>query len=167
MARRCATQAAAVSWRWDFSARSESSRQPLAYRSAVLMTELNAWLQQTGALEDLQLTGNSLIDFLILLLLPVGLSLVAILVELTPAVDLPVRLVAVCAVAALFGWFYALTVSRHLAFRYLLRHTCWQGVYGDMVIWDNCGAMHRVVPYAKDSGRMMHRIALAGEDPIA
>lgn len=33
---------------------------------------------------------------------------------------------------------------------------------GDLVIWDNCGAMHRVRPYSEDSGRMMHRTAIAG-----
>jgi alpha-ketoglutarate-dependent taurine dioxygenase len=48
--------------------------------------------------------------------------------------------------------------------QFVYRHE-WQ--IGDMVIWDNCGAMHRVVPYAKESGRLMHRIALAGEEPIA
>ncbi|MGB8364594.1 MAG: TauD/TfdA dioxygenase family protein [Rhizomicrobium sp.] len=38
---------------------------------------------------------------------------------------------------------------------------------GDMVIWDNCGVMHRVEPYPDDSGRMMHRTTLVGEEPIA
>jgi alpha-ketoglutarate-dependent taurine dioxygenase len=38
---------------------------------------------------------------------------------------------------------------------------------GDLVIWDNPGTMHRVVPYAVESGRMMHRTTLAGEEPIA
>lgn len=33
---------------------------------------------------------------------------------------------------------------------------------GDLVVWDNCGALHRVVPYSKDSGRMMHRTSVAG-----
>lgn len=37
---------------------------------------------------------------------------------------------------------------------------------GDFVIWDNCGAMHRVIPYDADSGRMMHRTSLAGTEPI-
>jgi alpha-ketoglutarate-dependent taurine dioxygenase len=36
----------------------------------------------------------------------------------------------------------------------------WQ--LGDLVVWDNCGALHRVVPYATDSGRRMHRTSLAG-----
>jgi alpha-ketoglutarate-dependent taurine dioxygenase len=35
---------------------------------------------------------------------------------------------------------------------------------GDFVIWSNCGALHRVVPYAADSGRMMHRTSIAGRD---
>jgi alpha-ketoglutarate-dependent taurine dioxygenase len=33
---------------------------------------------------------------------------------------------------------------------------------GDLVIWNNCAALHRVVPYASDSGRTMHRTSLAG-----
>jgi alpha-ketoglutarate-dependent taurine dioxygenase len=32
---------------------------------------------------------------------------------------------------------------------------------GDFVIWSNTGALHRVVPYARDSGRMMHRTSIA------
>lgn len=34
---------------------------------------------------------------------------------------------------------------------------------GDMVIWNNCAALHRVVPYDSNSGRTMHRTSLAGE----
>ena len=37
---------------------------------------------------------------------------------------------------------------------------------GDLVIWDNTGTMHRVVPYSADSGRMMHRTTLVGEEPL-
>jgi alpha-ketoglutarate-dependent taurine dioxygenase len=33
---------------------------------------------------------------------------------------------------------------------------------GDFVIWSNTGALHRVVPYARDSGRMMHRTSISG-----
>jgi len=33
---------------------------------------------------------------------------------------------------------------------------------GDLVMWDNMGALHRVVPYAVDSGRRMHRTSVAG-----
>jgi alpha-ketoglutarate-dependent taurine dioxygenase len=38
---------------------------------------------------------------------------------------------------------------------------------GDLIIWDNTGTMHRVLPYALDSGRMMHRTTLDGEEPLA
>lgn len=37
---------------------------------------------------------------------------------------------------------------------------------GDLVIWDNTGTMHRATPYTANSGRMMHRTKLAGEEPI-
>jgi alpha-ketoglutarate-dependent taurine dioxygenase len=48
------------------------------------------------------------------------------------------------------------------AFSY--RHE-WQE--GDLVIWDNCGCMHRVVPYDENSGRRMHRTTLMGEERVA
>jgi len=38
---------------------------------------------------------------------------------------------------------------------------------GDLLVWDNTGSMHRVEPYAEDSGRLMHRTTLLGEEPIA
>lgn len=38
---------------------------------------------------------------------------------------------------------------------------------GDLVIWDNTGVMHRVQPYPLDSGRMMHRTTLVGEEALA
>jgi alpha-ketoglutarate-dependent taurine dioxygenase len=38
---------------------------------------------------------------------------------------------------------------------------------GDLVIWDNTGTMHRVVPYSADSGRLMHRTTLVGEEALA
>lgn len=37
---------------------------------------------------------------------------------------------------------------------------------GDFVIWDNTGAMHRVVPYEADSGRLMHRTSIAGTESV-
>jgi alpha-ketoglutarate-dependent taurine dioxygenase len=46
---------------------------------------------------------------------------------------------------------------------YVYRHT-WQ--VGDLVIWDNTGTMHRALPYPDDSGRLMHRTVLAGEEPL-
>ena len=48
------------------------------------------------------------------------------------------------------------------AFSY--RHE-WQ--QGDFVIWDNCGCMHRVVPYDESSGRRMHRTSIMGEERVA
>lgn len=40
----------------------------------------------------------------------------------------------------------------------------WQ--VGDLLIWNNTGTMHRALPYALDSGRLMHRTILAGEEPL-
>jgi alpha-ketoglutarate-dependent taurine dioxygenase len=36
-----------------------------------------------------------------------------------------------------------------------------------MIAWDNTGVLHRVEPYPMDSGRVMHRVTLEGEEPIA
>jgi len=36
---------------------------------------------------------------------------------------------------------------------------------GDLAIWDNGGALHRVIPYPADSGRTMHRTSIAGLEP--
>jgi alpha-ketoglutarate-dependent taurine dioxygenase len=47
--------------------------------------------------------------------------------------------------------------------KYVYRHK-WQ--LGDLVIWDNTGAMHRAMPFDKDSGREFHRCTLNGEEPI-
>lgn len=47
--------------------------------------------------------------------------------------------------------------------KYLYRHK-WQ--LGDLVMWDNTGAMHRVMPFDKESGREFHRCTLNGEEPI-
>ena len=40
----------------------------------------------------------------------------------------------------------------------------WQ--IGDILIWDNCGVMHRAIPYEADSGRLMHRTVLHGVEAI-
>ena len=48
------------------------------------------------------------------------------------------------------------------AFTY--RHQ-WQE--GDLVIWDNPAALHRVIPYAPDSGRKMHRTSVAGLEAVS
>ncbi|KUH82981.1 MULTISPECIES: TauD/TfdA family dioxygenase [unclassified Mycobacterium] len=47
--------------------------------------------------------------------------------------------------------------------QYVYRHE-WE--VGDLLIWDNTGTMHRALPYAVDSGRLMHRTILAGEEPL-
>jgi len=47
--------------------------------------------------------------------------------------------------------------------QYVYRHE-WQP--GDLLMWDNTGTMHRVFEYAVDSGRLMHRTILAGEEPL-
>ena len=47
--------------------------------------------------------------------------------------------------------------------QYVYQHR-WQP--GDLLIWDNTGTMHRALPYAIDSGRLMHRTILAGEEPL-
>ena len=40
----------------------------------------------------------------------------------------------------------------------------WQ--LGDILIWDNCGVMHRAIPYDASSGRLMHRTVLHGVEAI-
>jgi alpha-ketoglutarate-dependent taurine dioxygenase len=42
-----------------------------------------------------------------------------------------------------------------------------QWTVGDAVMWDNTGTMHRATPYALDSGRMLHRTKLQGEEPFS
>ncbi len=37
---------------------------------------------------------------------------------------------------------------------------------GDFVIWNNCGLMHRVVPYDEESGRTMHRTTIMGSERL-
>jgi alpha-ketoglutarate-dependent taurine dioxygenase len=37
---------------------------------------------------------------------------------------------------------------------------------GDLVIWDNTATLHRVIPYAPDSGRKMHRTSVAGLEAV-
>jgi alpha-ketoglutarate-dependent taurine dioxygenase len=48
--------------------------------------------------------------------------------------------------------------------QYVYRHD-WQ--LGDLLIWSNTGTLHRVLPYPEDSGRLMHRTILAGEEALA
>ena len=46
---------------------------------------------------------------------------------------------------------------------YIYRHE-WE--VGDILIWDNTGTVHRVVPFDLDCGRELERVKLAGEEPI-
>ncbi len=48
--------------------------------------------------------------------------------------------------------------------QFVYRHN-WK--VGDLVIWDNTGTMHRALAYDLDSGRMMHRTKLEGEESFA
>lgn len=48
--------------------------------------------------------------------------------------------------------------------KYTYRH---QWRQGDLVIWDNTGTMHRVLPFDRESKREFHRCTLNGEEPIA
>jgi alpha-ketoglutarate-dependent taurine dioxygenase len=48
--------------------------------------------------------------------------------------------------------------------QFVYRH---QWTIGDLVIWDNTGTMHRALAYPLDSGRMMHRTKLKGEESFA
>ena len=47
--------------------------------------------------------------------------------------------------------------------QFVYRH---EWTLGDIVIWDNTGTLHRARPYDFDSGRLMHRTKLAGEEPF-
>ena len=38
---------------------------------------------------------------------------------------------------------------------------------GDLVMWDNRGLLHRVLPYAWGSARDMHRTTIRGDEAIA
>lgn len=38
---------------------------------------------------------------------------------------------------------------------------------GDLLIWDNTVSLHRAAPYDATSGRLMHRVTVVGEEPIA
>ncbi|MGO9157063.1 TauD/TfdA dioxygenase family protein, partial [Mycobacterium sp.] len=37
---------------------------------------------------------------------------------------------------------------------------------GDLVIWDNTGMLHRALPFAPTSVRLLHRATLVGEEAI-
>lgn len=47
--------------------------------------------------------------------------------------------------------------------RFVYRH---HWTVGDMIIWDNTGVMHRVERYPADSGRLLSRTTLVGEEAL-
>ena len=48
--------------------------------------------------------------------------------------------------------------------QYVYRHS-WR--MGDLLIWDNTGTMHHVLPYDYSCGRRLHRVTLLGEERLA
>lgn len=48
--------------------------------------------------------------------------------------------------------------------QYVYRHL-WKP--GDLLVWDNTGTMHMAEPYPLESGRLMHRCTINGEEAIA
>jgi alpha-ketoglutarate-dependent taurine dioxygenase len=48
--------------------------------------------------------------------------------------------------------------------RFTMRHH-WE--QGDLVLWDNTGILHRAQPYGADSGRLMHRTTVDGNEAVA
>ena len=55
-------------------------------------------------------------------------------------------------------------LTAHSTRREIVYRHEWQ--VGDLLMWDNCGVMHRVIPYDASSGRMMHRTTLYGVETI-
>jgi alpha-ketoglutarate-dependent taurine dioxygenase len=47
---------------------------------------------------------------------------------------------------------------------YVYRHV-WR--MGDVLMWDNTGTLHRVLPYDKTCGRRLHRVTLVGEEAFS
>src|SRR5512143_3651640 len=55
-------------------------------------------------------------------------------------------------------------LTAHATRREIVYRHEWQ--IGDLLMWDNCGVMHRAIPYDAKSGRMMHRTVLYGVERI-
>lgn len=55
-------------------------------------------------------------------------------------------------------------LTAHATRREIVYRHEWQ--VGDLLIWDNCGVMHRAIPYDATSGRLMHRTVLHGVEQI-
>jgi alpha-ketoglutarate-dependent taurine dioxygenase len=55
-------------------------------------------------------------------------------------------------------------LTTHATRREIVYRHEWQ--IGDLLMWDNCGVMHRAIPYDASSGRLMHRTVLYGVEMI-
>jgi alpha-ketoglutarate-dependent taurine dioxygenase len=55
-------------------------------------------------------------------------------------------------------------LSAHATRREIVYRHEWQ--IGDLLMWDNCGVMHRAIAYDANSGRLMHRTVLSGVEKI-
>lgn len=55
-------------------------------------------------------------------------------------------------------------LTDHATRREIVYRHEWQ--IGDLLMWDNCGVMHRAMPYDAQSGRLMHRTVLHGVERI-
>ncbi len=62
------------------------------------------------------------------------------------------------------SWALIEKLSVHATRREIVYRHEWQ--VGDILIWDNCGVMHRAIPYDPGSGRLMHRTVLHGVERI-
>jgi alpha-ketoglutarate-dependent taurine dioxygenase len=56
-------------------------------------------------------------------------------------------------------------LTDHATRREIVYRHEWQ--IGDLLMWDNCGVMHRAIPYDAKSGRLMHRTVLHGVERIS
>jgi alpha-ketoglutarate-dependent taurine dioxygenase len=55
-------------------------------------------------------------------------------------------------------------LSAHATRREIVYRHEWE--IGDLLMWDNCGVMHRAIRYDARSGRLMHRTVLSGVERI-
>ena len=61
------------------------------------------------------------------------------------------------------AWILARLLHWSTQSRFVYQH---KWTLGDLIIWDNTGTLHRVQPYAIDSGRLMRRTAIQGEEQL-
>jgi alpha-ketoglutarate-dependent taurine dioxygenase len=62
------------------------------------------------------------------------------------------------------GWSLLAKLREHATQpKYVYRH---EWTVGDLLVWDNTGTMHRVIAYPHDSGRLMHRTTVRGDEPF-